>query len=137
MKSEAANPPPESTRNASRGFLVAISPSPYSQYIIRWTKKMAQRQQTPWLAVYIQTVRTLSDNENALLNKNMKLVNELGAELIVSLDDNIPRGIIRLARQHDVGLDRDALVTHTVDFDFTGPHPVLVVGDVQAEAYSR
>ncbi len=84
------------------GFLVAISPSPYSRYLIQWTRKTALEQKAPWLAVYIQKVRELSAGENESLKKNMKLVNDLGAELIISLDDDVPGGIIRVARQHNV-----------------------------------
>lgn len=83
-------------------YLVAISPSPYSQYLIRWTRKKAFEQRVPWLAVYIQSNSELSEEEQNLLNYNMKLVNELGAEIIVSMDDDITKGIIRVAQQHNI-----------------------------------
>ncbi len=86
----------------SPGFLVAISPSPHSRYLIKWTRRTAFERKVPWLAVYIQTGRELSQEENRMLKGNMKLVEDLGAELIISMDDDIPGGIIRVARQHAI-----------------------------------
>ncbi len=84
------------------GYLVAISASPYSQYIVKWTRKFAMQQKVPWSAVYIQTSRKLSEDENSQLKKNIELVTELGAELFVSLDDDTTDGILRIARQHNI-----------------------------------
>lgn len=87
---------------ASPGFLVAISPSPYSQHLIKWTQKTAVEQNLPWVAVYIQTSKELTNKENNLLKKNIQLVKDLGGELLSSMDDNVPRGIMRVARQHTI-----------------------------------
>ena len=91
-----------SSSGDSPGYLVAISPSPYSRYIIRWTSQSAEKRNVPWIAVYIQTDRKLSEDENGQLKKNIKMVNELGAEVIVSMDDDAANGILRVARQHNI-----------------------------------
>lgn len=85
----------------SPGYLVAISASPYSRYLIKWTGKAASGQGR-WLAVYIQTDRELSKEENEFLKQNFDLVNKLGGELIVSMDEDIPAGIMRIAGQHNI-----------------------------------
>ncbi|MBN2546132.1 MAG: sensor histidine kinase KdpD, partial [Spirochaetes bacterium] len=83
-------------------LLVAISPSPTSEYLIRWTKRTAFDQKIPWSAVYVETDKKLTAEQSRTLEKNIKLVKELGAELITTIDDNIPKGIIRTARQKNV-----------------------------------
>ncbi|MBN2080409.1 MAG: DUF4118 domain-containing protein [Spirochaetes bacterium] len=54
------------------------------------------------MAVYIQTSKELADDENNLLKKNIQLVKDLGGVLVSSMDDNIPQGIMRVARQHAI-----------------------------------
>jgi two-component system, OmpR family, sensor histidine kinase KdpD len=83
-------------------LLVSISSSPKSEYLIRWAKRTAFDQKIPWFAVYVQTHNTLDEEDNRRLQKNIKLVKELGAEIITTMDDNITRGIIRVARHHNV-----------------------------------
>ncbi|NQT58142.1 MAG: DUF4118 domain-containing protein [Bacteroidetes bacterium] len=83
-------------------FLVSIGPSPKSEYLIRWTKRTAFDQKIPWIAVHVQTHRKLDEEEEKQLQSNFKLVKELGAELITTMDDNITRGIIRIARHQNV-----------------------------------
>ncbi len=87
---------------ASPGFIVAISPSPYSQHLIKWTQKTAVEQNLPWVAVYIQTSKELTNEENTLLKKNIQLVKDLGGELLSSMDDNVPLAIMRIARQRTI-----------------------------------
>ncbi|MBN2041081.1 MAG: DUF4118 domain-containing protein [Spirochaetes bacterium] len=86
----------------SSGFLVAISASPYSQYLIKWTCETAAKRKSRWLAVYIQTERELTKEENELLKRNLDLVNQLGGELIISMDDDVPAGIMRVAARHSI-----------------------------------
>lgn len=92
----------EKGQKKGKGFLVAISSSPYSPYLIEWTNRVAAEQGAPWLAVYIQTGRDLSREENDLLRANMKLVGDLGTDLIISMDEDVSRGIMRVAREHVV-----------------------------------
>ena len=54
-------------------LLVAISPSPLSESMARWTRQFADNLQAPWLAVYVERGRPLSDEEQARLQKNLTL----------------------------------------------------------------
>lgn len=83
-------------------LLVAISPSPYSEYLIRWTRRMAFNQKAAWLALYIEKQEALSDQDLYTLKKNLNLARELGAEVISTTDEDIVKGLIRIARERNI-----------------------------------
>ena len=83
-------------------LLVALSSSPLSQSMARWTRRLAGNLQAPWLAVYVDTGRPLSDEEQTRLQKNLTLARELGAEVITTSDQEIVKALLRVARQHNV-----------------------------------
>ncbi|MFZ0828908.1 MAG: sensor histidine kinase KdpD [Verrucomicrobiia bacterium] len=83
-------------------LLVALSPSPLSESMARWTRRLADNLQAPWLAVFVDTGRPLSDDEQTRLQKNLALARELGAEVITTSDQDLVEGILRIARQQNV-----------------------------------
>jgi two-component system sensor histidine kinase KdpD len=83
-------------------LLVALSPSPLSQSMARWTRRLADNLQAPWLAIYVETRRLLSDEEQSRLQKNLTLARELGAEVITTTDQDVVAALLRVARQHNV-----------------------------------
>ncbi len=83
-------------------LLVAISPSPSSESMARWARRLADNLQAPWLAVFVDTGRNLSEAEQARLQKNLELARELGAEVITTSDQDLVTGILRVARQQNV-----------------------------------
>jgi len=87
---------------SSDRLMVAIGPSPFSAQLIRWTRRMAYNMNAPWIAVYIETTKDLSQSAKALLSQNISLANELGAEVISKFDQDIIQGLMRVARQRNV-----------------------------------
>lgn len=83
-------------------LLVAVSHSPYSAPLIRWTRRFAYSTDAPWLAVHVETSKLLDANDLARLNSNMTLARELGAEVISVADDDVVQGILRAAYDHNV-----------------------------------
>lgn len=83
-------------------LLVAVSPSPYSEYLIRWTRRMAFNLRSSWVAIYIENQGRLNDESRKLLAKNLNLAQELGAEVISTVDDNIVAGLVRTARKMNI-----------------------------------
>jgi two-component system sensor histidine kinase KdpD len=83
-------------------LMVAVSPSPLSQRLIRWTRRTAYTLKAPWTAVYIDTLKPLADEQKAQLGRNLALVRELGGEVLTSTGDNPASEIVRLARAHNV-----------------------------------
>ena len=42
-------------------LLVAVSPSPFSEQMVRWTRRLADSLECTWIAAYVETSRTLSE----------------------------------------------------------------------------
>jgi two-component system sensor histidine kinase KdpD len=83
-------------------LLVAVSASPSSPHMIRWTRRLADNLDCPWLAVYVEQPQPLSEENQERLTKNLALARELGAEVITTADAGVARGILRVARQQNV-----------------------------------
>ena len=95
-------------------LLVAVFASPFSEYLIRWTRRHAYALNCPWSAVYVRTSRTLSDEEETLLRKNLETVRDLGGTVTEIQDDDVVQGILRAsvtqeATQLVVGKPRERL----------------------------
>ncbi|MGE3313177.1 MAG: DUF4118 domain-containing protein, partial [Limisphaerales bacterium] len=83
-------------------LLVAVGPSPLSEQLIRWTRRMADELRCPWLAVHVEGSRRLPEPLEARLAKNLETARELGAEVITTTDDDIARGLVRVAHEYNV-----------------------------------
>lgn len=83
-------------------LLVAISPSPLSEPMARWTRRLSDSLGAPWLAVYVDDGRPLGDEAHRRLQRNLTLARELGAEVVSTTDPDVVTGILRVARQHNV-----------------------------------
>lgn len=83
-------------------LLVALSPSPLSASLIRWTRRLADGVQARWLAVYVETSRPLIEIEQTRLTANLALARQLGAEVVTTTDEDVVRGLLRVAREHNV-----------------------------------
>lgn len=82
-------------------LIVAVFASPFSEYLIRWTRRHAYALNCPWSAVYVRTSEILSDEEEALLRKNLATVRDLGGVAIEIQDDNVVSGILQVATQQE------------------------------------
>jgi two-component system sensor histidine kinase KdpD len=91
----------ESWKSGDR-LLVAVSGSPYSEQLIRWTRRMAYTMKAPWIALSVETLRPQNEENTKRLAQNLTLARELGAEIHTVADDDIVRGILRAARQYNI-----------------------------------
>lgn len=82
-------------------LIVAVFASPFSEYLIRWTRRHAYALNCPWSAVYVRTSHALSDEEEALLRKNLFTVRDLGGVVIEIQDDDVVNGILRASVQQE------------------------------------
>ena len=82
-------------------LLVAVAPSPFSTQLVRWTRRLAAAQGAPWLAVHVAFPRPLRPEAQALLDKNLALARELGAELVLARGEDIPLALVRVALEHN------------------------------------
>src|SRR5512137_2038257 len=83
-------------------LLVAVSPSPTSAALVRWTRRLAGELQAPWMAVYVELPRPLAEDEKVRLARHLALARELGAQVLTTTDDDVVRGILRIAREQNV-----------------------------------
>lgn len=80
-------------------LLVAISASPHSAELIRWTRRFADSLACPWLAVHIETDRPISPAAQERLTSHLRLARELGAEVMVTSDPRFAPGLLRAAHR--------------------------------------
>ncbi len=82
-------------------LLVGVGPSPFSEPLIRWTRRMADGLRCRWLAVHVESSRALTPSAQAQLDKNLAAARELGAEVIATTDDDLVGGLLRIGRQQN------------------------------------
>ena len=82
-------------------LIVAIGPSPFSTQLVRWTRRLAAALGAPWIAVYVERSRPLAPDQQVMLDKNLALARELGAEVIYTHDDDVAAALVRTALQHN------------------------------------
>lgn len=85
-------------------LLVAVSHSPNSVYLLNRTKKMVERLNANWTALYVETGTPLRDYERELLHKNLELARQLGAEVVSLPAEDIPGEVIHYARMKNISL---------------------------------
>jgi two-component system, OmpR family, sensor histidine kinase KdpD len=123
-------------------LMVAVGASPFSEQLIRWTRRMAYNLEAPWLAVHVQPTQPLSEQAQENLTQNLALARSLGAEVITTFGVTVTEALLNLARQRNVtqivigkpmhsGIQRllrgslvDKLIRHSGDIDI-----YVVTGD--------
>jgi two-component system sensor histidine kinase KdpD len=83
-------------------LMVAVGPSPFSERLIRWTRRIAYNLEAPWLAVYVETSQKLSADAKERLAQNIALARLLGGEIVTAVGDNVPSVLLRVAHQRNV-----------------------------------
>lgn len=83
-------------------LLVAVSHSPYSEKLIRATRRLAYNLEAPWIVLHVNTGISLSDVDQAQLVKNLNLARELKAEVVTTTEVDIPAAVKRVSRQKNV-----------------------------------
>jgi two-component system sensor histidine kinase KdpD len=83
-------------------LLVAVSASPSSASLVRWTRRLAGELQAGWVAVYVEQPHALTEAEQTRLARHLALARELGAQVIMTTDSDVARGLLRVAREQNV-----------------------------------
>ena len=83
-------------------LLVAVGASPSSTQLVRWTRRMAAAQGAAWMAVNVESTRTLRPDAQRRLDQNLALARELGAEVLVTHDESVAAALVRVAQQNKV-----------------------------------
>jgi two-component system sensor histidine kinase KdpD len=83
-------------------LLVAVSASPYSERLIRYTRRLASSMEASWIVANIEQPRALSEKEQARLTRYLALARQLGAEVISTPGADVGEALLRIARQNNV-----------------------------------
>src|ERR1700726_1646048 len=83
-------------------LLVAVSASPYSERLIRYTRRLASSMEASWIVTNIERPRPLSQEEQARLTRYLALARQLGAEVISTPGADVAEALLRIAHQHNV-----------------------------------
>jgi len=83
-------------------LLVAVSASPSSEKLIRWTRRAAASMEASWIALHVETPRQLSSLDEVKLGLNLALARQLGAEVIMAEGVEVGATLLRVAQQHNV-----------------------------------
>ena len=92
---------PRAVWRSGERLLVAVGPSPFSLQLVRWTRRMAAAQGAAWIAVSVESSRALAPDGRRRLEQNLALARELGAEVVVTHDEDVADALVRVAVQHN------------------------------------
>lgn len=82
-------------------LLVAVGPSPSSVQLVRWTRRMAAAQGATWIAVSVESSRPPAAAAARRVEQNLALARELGAEVVVTHDEDVAGALVRVALQNN------------------------------------
>lgn len=80
-------------------IMVAVGPSPFSEKLLRWTKRYADALSASWVAVHIDTGILPTPETAQRISTNMELARSMGAELISYSGEDITESLLTLARR--------------------------------------
>jgi two-component system sensor histidine kinase KdpD len=85
-------------------ILVGVSPSPASAQLVRATRRMAGSLHAQWIAAYVETTASLrlSEKDRQRVAENLRLAEQLGAEIVTLSGQSAAQETLRYARSHNV-----------------------------------
>src|SRR5450432_4066824 len=101
LREMRATGPLKTVWRSGERLLVAVGPSPSSTQLVRWTRRMAAAQGATWIAVSVESSRPLPTEALRRLEQNLALARELGAEVVITHDDDVADALVRVALQNN------------------------------------
>lgn len=83
-------------------ILVAVSHSPNSEYLLRWTKRSIAQRNVRWTALHVDTNALLRREDGEALQRNLELARRLGAEVVTIHSSDVARAVVRYARTTNI-----------------------------------
>lgn len=83
-------------------LLVAVSASPYSERLIRYTRRLAASMEASWVVANVESPQPLAQDEQTRLTRYLALARQLGAEVVSTPGVNVPEALLRVAHEHNV-----------------------------------
>ncbi|HMA51882.1 MAG TPA: sensor histidine kinase KdpD, partial [Magnetospirillaceae bacterium] len=84
-------------------ILVCVGDDMGSARMIRVAKRVAERRNAPWVAVYVETHRHLglSDDEKDRIDRTLRLAEQLGAETVTLQGEDVAGEVLNYARENN------------------------------------
>lgn len=83
--------------------LAALSPSPFSAQVARTAARLATGLRGRWIATYVETPgQPMSQANSEQLSRNLRLAEELGAQIVALSGNDVAEEILALARRRNV-----------------------------------
>jgi two-component system sensor histidine kinase KdpD len=86
---------------AGERLLVCVGPSPYSERLVRATKRLADGMSATWVALHVDTGR-LTPAEHERVDRHMQLAQRLGAELVTQTSHSLVDQVLETAAAKNV-----------------------------------
>ena len=86
--------------NTRERLMVAVDDSPGCENLLRAARRQAAALNAPWLAVHVSAGE--GNAPSILLRQNLKLAQDLGAEVLTTVDVDLASGLGRVARERNV-----------------------------------
>ena len=85
-------------------LLVCASGSPYSEHLIRTTRRLADELKAQWFSVYVETPRLAREQQEnrERVWHDLRLAESLGAEVATITSSSVPQAIIEYAIRHNI-----------------------------------
>ena len=85
-------------------LMVCASGSPYSEQLIRTTRRLADELKAQWCTVYIETPRLAREQQENRQRvwRDLRLAESLGAEVATITASSVPQAIIDYATRHNI-----------------------------------
>lgn len=83
-------------------LLVAIGASPFSERLIRLTRRAAAARHASWLAVHVDMGGRRDAASEARLESNLTLSRSLGAEVVLTTGTSLVEALLRVARERNI-----------------------------------
>ncbi|MEI6712219.1 MAG: sensor histidine kinase KdpD [Verrucomicrobiota bacterium] len=83
-------------------LMLAVSPSPYGESLVRWTRRAATRLNCPWLVVWVEGSSSLDPASQERLSHSLGLARKLGGEVVSVTGYNISEALLQVAQDRNV-----------------------------------
>lgn len=87
---------------SSDRLLVGVSSNPFSEHLIRYTRRLASSMEASWLAVNIESKEPLDPARQTRLMSFLSLARQLGGEVIQCSGLNSGQTLLQIAKAHNV-----------------------------------
>jgi two-component system, OmpR family, sensor histidine kinase KdpD len=89
------------TKSGER-ILVAVGVTPFSESLIRMSRRWAGMLDASWIALHVEGSKSLTEEDKERLMKNLALARQLGGEIIHQVGDDLAQVIIDVANKENV-----------------------------------